>query len=287
MQKLKKSLLGWVPEHEANLILLHVLRKKNPSLKIVSDLILNSITISESCQSEAMQLACERAKGIPLQHLLGTQYFLNHEYQVNSTTLIPRPETEVLANLILEHCERKFLNRKLFRFAELGLGSGVLSVELLAAAINSTGVASELSPGAIALAEKNLTKIVGPSWSSRFHIVQAKDALEGFQALLSRGPFDLVFSNPPYVSRNDEIEPQVLNFEPETALFPLNHDSNFFYEDFIRNSKSLLAPDGVAFFEVPHERASEILGLFQRGGFTGSKLMLDLTSRPRVIEVHR
>jgi release factor glutamine methyltransferase len=287
MQDLRQQLLKWVPDHEATLILFHFLRKKNPSLKNFADLQLFSGEIANDTKAAALLVAQERAAGIPLQHLLGTQFFLNHDYQVDASTLIPRPETEILATHIIEHARRRFQSTRSFRFAELGLGSGILSIELLSAFPGASGVASELSFTAIALAEKNLNSIIGNSWSSRFLILPAADPLQGFEALVSRGPFDVVFSNPPYVAITDEIEEQVLKHEPVTALYPLNRDPNFFYENFTRHAASLLTPSGVAFFEIPHERAHEILKHFQVSGFAESRLIDDLTGRPRVIEARR
>lgn len=287
MHTLKQKLLALVPEHEATLILFHVLRKTNSNIKNLSDLIVHAPTPTAEQAEVAVRIGKDRAKGFPLQHLLGTQFFLNHEYFVNSSTLIPRPETEILASAILEAAQKRFQNKQSFRFAELGLGTGILSIELLAAFSGAGGVASELNPGAITLAEKNLKAILGNSWSSRFQIVAASDPLEGFEALLSRGPYDLVISNPPYVSREDEIEEQVLDHEPAAALFPLNDDANFFYDNFLRYAPKLLTRDGVAFFEVPHERAEIILKSFVQNGFTGSQLISDLTGRSRVIEVKR
>jgi release factor glutamine methyltransferase len=285
MHSLREKLSRLIPDHEVNLVLFHLLRKKNPSLKNFADLSLFSGEISIQTETDALALAAARATGVPLQHLLGTQYFLNHDYFVDTSTLIPRPETEILANRILEYVERRFKRTHSFRFAELGLGSGVLSIELLSAFAGASGVASELSFAAIALAEKNLASIIGPSWNSRFLIQPAGDALEGFESLISRGPFDLVFSNPPYVANDDEITDEVLRYEPATALFPLNRDPNFFYANFIRHAASLLKPDGVAFLEIPHERADTILNDFKRAGFSQSNLIHDLTDRPRVIEV--
>ena len=285
MHELRQELLKQLPDHEVNLVLFHLLRKTQPTIRNFSDLSLFSGEIDESIQAEALRIAGLRAQGIPLQHLLGTQFFLNHDYFVDASTLIPRPETEVLANEILKYAETRFKRVHSFRFAELGLGSGILSTELLSAFSGASGVATELSFSAITLAERNLQAIVGQAWSSRFIIQAAADPLQGFEALISRGPYDLIFSNPPYVANEDEIESQVLEHEPATALYPMNRDPNFFYENFILHASQILSKEGAAFFEVPHERAAVILDRFVQSGFKNSVLIHDLTDRPRVLKV--
>jgi len=276
------QLAPWVPEHEARLIWFHLLRRQNPAVKTFADLALLTKDPSPAVRDEALRIAKARAEGTPLQHLLGSQFFLNHDYFVDASTLIPRPETEILATRMIEYAKKRF-PRKSFRFAELGLGSGILSIELLVACPGANGVASELNYSAVTLAQKNLDAIIGRSWSSRFQIEVAQDASQGFEALLSRGPYDLVFSNPPYVSMTDEIEAQVLRHEPKAALFPQNRDPNFFYANFLEHAHELLAQNGAAFFEVPHERADDLLQKFKAAGFRSSELIPDLTGRPRVI----
>jgi len=282
LSALLNQLAPWVPEHEARLIWFHLLRKQTPTLKTFADLALLTEEPSLAVKEDAVRIAQARASGTPLQHLLGSQFFLNHDYFVDASTLIPRPETEILATRIIEYAKKRFPKKNL-RFAELGLGTGVLSIELLAACPGATGVASELNYSAIRLAEKNLNAIIGRSWSSRFQIELSENPLQGFEALLSRGPYDLVFSNPPYVSPTDEIEDQVLRHEPEAALFPQNRDPNFFYVNFLEHARELLVPNGAAFFEVPHERANDLLRQFKAAGFRSSELIPDLTGRPRVI----
>ena len=103
----------------------------------------------------------------------------------------------------------------------------------------------------------------------------------------STAPFDLILSNPPYVSKKDEISEEVLTHEPGSALFPSPlgsiEEPDYFYDNFLTQVASILRPGGASFFEVPHERADEILIKFKAGGAKQAELISDLTGRPRVL----
>jgi release factor glutamine methyltransferase len=234
-------------------------------------------------ENSALELAHARTTGIPLQHLLGEQYFYHHEYQVNKSVLIPRPETEILISEIFSKVKDKFKNGK-FRFAELGVGSGILSTEILAEFPQAAGIGSELSSQSIEVARKNLRTIVGENWEERFQLMESLSSEVGFEIFGPKAPFDLILSNPPYVSIEDEIEEEVLHHEPHMALFPetVNDEPNYFYFNFLAHEKNLLTPEGVAFFEIPHERAEELREMFQQS-FSNVKLIKDLTNRYRVL----
>jgi release factor glutamine methyltransferase len=269
------------PLAETERILLHVLSSTRPELDSLGKLYLLDPEPTWVERGQAIDLARARATGIPLQHLFGYQTFLDRDYEVNDSTLIPRPETEVLVTACVEWITNRAAGTSL-RFGELGLGSGVISCEILARFPRVSGVASEASSAAIELAKSNLARWCGPDWQSRLEVLAAPPE-SGFGILEPHGPFDLVISNPPYVSREDDIEFEVLTHEPESALFPWNHDPDFFYSDFISRAADLMAPGGVAFFEIPHERASRLEAEFQRSGANRIVILPDLTGRPRVL----
>ena len=274
-------------EFETDLILFHAFRRDYPKLRTLADLKLVSPTCNSEIEATTVQIAENRIQGIPLQHLLGNQFFYEHEYLVNDSTLIPRPETEVLVLEALTWLEKKYADRP-FRFIELGLGSGVISGEILARFKHARGFASEINPLAIALARQNLEHILGRNFDERFVIQEPDDESMGFELFLEKAPYDLVISNPPYLSVNDEIDFEVLTHEPHLALFPKTtgdrENPNYFYENFLLHAKELLKSNGVAFFEVPHERAEVLLHSFQNAGFSKARLISDLTGRHRVLQ---
>jgi len=294
MQALKARILALLrsnpnaksPEAEAEQILFHVLRMSNHSILKPRDLTTHPITPKLGEITEAIHIAENRARGVPLQHLLGYQFFYSHEYSVDSSTLIPRPETEILIDEVIRFINTENLPPD-FHFAELGLGSGILSCELLSYFPRATGSASELNAHAIKLAEKNLEAIIGPLFRKRLSILEPEGSETGFEIFLNQGPFDLILSNPPYLDPTDELEDEVVQHEPGSALFPaktkLGFDANYFYQNLITHSAALMKENGALFLEVPHERADELRKLFLISGFDHVKLFDDLTGRPRVL----
>jgi release factor glutamine methyltransferase len=277
------------PEAETEQILFHVVRMSNQHIRRPSELSTHNVSVGSAETLEALHIAENRAKGVPLQHLLGYQFFYSREYAVDTSTLIPRPETEILVDEVIRYFSGR-PGQSGFHFAELGLGSGVISCELLSHFQKCSGVASELNPEAIKLAKKNLRDHLGET-SSRLRILQSPSSSTGFEIFSAFAPFDLVLSNPPYLSIEDEIETQVKTHEPGSALFPMNGssflDPMYFYENFIEHAPGLLGPEGVVFMEIPHERANEVVKLFTDTGFRQARLLSDLTGRARVLFASR
>ncbi|NDG85306.1 MAG: peptide chain release factor N(5)-glutamine methyltransferase [Proteobacteria bacterium] len=288
MQALKEQVLSILrasahsksPEAECERILFYVLREKRASIQELGDLARMSIQPDESERVRVIKIAQERSEGRPLQHLLGFQYFYSHDYRVDASTLIPRPETEILIDETIRATQARFGARP-FRFAELGLGTGILSCEILSHFPEAVGMASECSEGAIDLARRNLREVAGEQGPRRLKILKTRPS-DGFEVFAPEGPFELVLSNPPYVSRSDEIDTEVLTHEPGSALFP-ESDPSFFYWNFLAHASALLAPGGLGFFEIPHERAEEIEQRFLQSGLGDVRLVPDLTGRPRVL----
>lgn len=229
-------------------------------------------------EARALEIARLRTQGQPLQHLLGFQFFYSHEYRVNASTLIPRPETEILVDAVLKNSALVATSR----MAELGTGTGAIAGEILSHRPQFTAVVSDAVKDALTLAQENFERL---RVLDRVQILPKVDLQSGFEVFEPCGPFDLVISNPPYVSRQDEIAPDVLFHEPATALFP-PQDPNFFYLNFIEHAAQILKHGGFFYFEVPHERADFLEKKFQ-AHFEGVELLMDLTGRPRVLKGRR
>jgi release factor glutamine methyltransferase len=270
-------------EAEASLILFYLLKKTEHPIQSLAELNLKSSNEGfHQISADALRIARERMMGLPLQHLLGFQYFLSQDYIVNENVLIPRPETEILVQEAINWITEALNNKRMipnFKFAELGLGSGIISNEILSLFPFATATASEASEAALKIARLNLNQN-----NLRINILVPDSTETGFEIFLPQAPYDFIISNPPYVSVSDEIEKQVFDHEPHLALFP-KMNPNYFYENFSYHYKELLKPGGSAFFEIPHERSSEITALFKRSGLK-YKIVHDLTNRPRAVQVY-
>ncbi len=240
--------------------------------------------IPERAAETAMIMALGRAEGKLLQHLTGFQTFLSHDYLVSPSVLIPRPETEVLASVAFDDLSARDSEPVLG--LELGLGSGVLSVELLHRFPGLRMIASETSPTALATATRNASRILGPAGLARLLALVVEDpahALEPFQRTLGAQRADFLISNPPYLARGTEVDTEVDLHEPHQALYAPSEDLAHFYRKIALGAESVLKPGGSVYLELPHERASMILALFQAWD---SKLLPDLTGRSRVLVAH-
>jgi release factor glutamine methyltransferase len=226
-----------------------------------------------------------RAEGKLLQHFTGVQVFLDHEYQVGPDVLVPRPETEVL----LVSAAAELLGNQVTPSLgmEIGIGSGILSIELLVRFPGLRMFASEVSPEARKRAQENALQILGdgPKGQQRLKILPAldpSDVWEAFSSEVTPGSADFVISNPPYLIQGEGIEPEVAMYEPHVALFAPAKDPLYFYRKIAEQASNFLKPRGFAFAEMPHERASEIGALFSHASWD-VHLIEDLNQRQRVL----
>jgi len=216
------------------------------------------------------------SKGIPLQYVVRSQYFLNHIYYVDEGVLIPRPETE---GLVL--AAASFLrNRKteFFFGLEIGIGSGVISIELLSEFENLKMHGMEYSAQALKIAQKNAVNILKKPQNLILEKALERESVYPKQT----EKFDFIVSNPPYVSRTDFVQERVSQYEPHAALYPPGDDALFFYKKFALEGSDWLNKNGAIFLEIPHERSEVILKLFQENNWN-VVIENDLNNFPRVL----
>lgn len=266
-----------------------VRRAVTPALGSRAELFLRSRDrFPEDAGERVVVWAQARAAGKPLEHLTRSRQFLDHVYEVGPEVLIPRPETEVLARAAMERLEAS----KPALGLEIGLGSGVLSIELLSRFPGLRMLATELSSRARGLARRNAERILGSSGGSSggaLRILEPAGPLDVIETLageLSRSGFagaDFLISNPPYLAGVAEAEKEVLENEPHEALFASHPDPSFFYSEIARKGAALLKAEGWLFLELPHERAELIGEMFRDRGWSGVEILKDLAGRGRVL----
>jgi release factor glutamine methyltransferase len=207
-----------------------------------------------------------RADHQPLQYLTGVAYFRYLDIQVGPGVLVPRPESELLVQSVLDHCEKL---PGIISVVDLGSGSGALALAISTENPNTRVIAVEKDPAAIEWLKKNVSQI-----NEQVRIVESDvvDALEGVTC-------DVVIANPPYVPDSQELPRDVADHEPSVALFggPTGLDIP---GRFIDTAARLLKRGG--FFALEH---TEDQGLALRDllseNFTDILCHLDLTARPR------
>lgn len=247
----------------------------------------------ESAGQEVLKNAGARAEGKLLQHLLGFQVFLDHEYEVGSDVLIPRPETEVLVTSAFEELNKAPALPRLG--IEVGIGSGVISIELLSRFSSLRMIASDSSPRARARARANADRILGAEDSVRRLLIissEPHEVLESLERELRGVKADFLITNPPYLGTSDDIDTEVREQEPMGALFPPAiqgaEDPLYFYRKISESAASLLVEGGWVFAELAHERAQATEELFKdKSESWVTRVLPDLTGRPRVLIARR
>jgi len=215
----------------------------------------------------------------PVQYVLGEAEFYGRTFKVNSSVLIPRPETELLVNEII--CEyHNTLASKGIRILDIGTGSGCIAITLALEIPRAIVHATDISKEAIITAMQNAGSV---SASVRFH---EHDILD---EEISYGPFDLVVSNPPYISEKEktEMKHNVLMYEPHIALFAPVNDPLAFYKAIASKSKTVLFPGGSVWVEINEHFGNEVAGIFKEQGYHSIRIINDLDNKQRMITAKR
>jgi release factor glutamine methyltransferase len=206
----------------------------------------------------------------PVSRILGRREFYGRNFIVTPDVLDPRPDTEVVVELALKLVPRG-------RFIDLGTGSGAIAVTLAAENQNLSGIASDVSPAALAVAQIN-AKANAVEQRLAF---QLSHWFEGVQ-----GKFDLIISNPPYIRANDKLMPEVFEHDPHLALFG-GEDGLEAYRGISAGATSHLATGGIVVVEVGTGQNEEVAQLFETKGLMLVEKTSDLQDHIRALAFGR
>lgn len=211
----------------------------------------------------------------PIQYIVEQTYFYRRKFLVDSSVLIPRPETEILVSIVLSSTIA--ISRKPGkRILDIGTGSGCIPITLALEWPGSTVYATDVSAAALEVAKKNAA-------AHNAHV----NFLE-HDILREKLPFrdlDVIVSNPPYVRRSEsaDMQPNVLRYEPHSALFVPDNDPLIFYREILRQAKAVLAESGLVAVEINEKFGAEVTALFKENGFTDVQILTDLSGKPRIV----
>ncbi|MFD1315783.1 peptide chain release factor N(5)-glutamine methyltransferase [Namhaeicola litoreus] len=212
----------------------------------------------------------------PLQYIIGHTEFYGLKFEVNSSILIPRPETEELVNWIISSTDKN--NRT--KILDIGTGSGCIAISLAKNLPKSKVSALDISVEALHTAKKNaLINNVSVEFIEG-------DVLKGLDI---NETFDIIVSNPPYVleSEKERMKKNVLDFEPETALFVKDHDALLFYRKIISLSETKLSSDGFLFFEINETKGNQTKELLEQYDYTHIEIKKDYQQKDRMIKAQK
>lgn len=261
------------PRLQAELLLADVLALRRLDLYLRFDQVL-SLAQVDAYREHVRQ----RLRGRPLQYITGRAGFRNLNLAVDPAVLIPRPETEILVEVALEHLR----GREAPQVLDVGCGSGAIALALAQECPGARVKATDLSPAALDRARANAREL---ELAGRVQFCCA-DLLEPFRPA---GQFHLIASNPPYVRRGDleGLEPQVRDHEPHLALDG-GEDGLDYHRRLVGLAGPFLAPEGLLVLEVGAGQADEVVALLeQQGDFAPACVRPDLAGIPRVVSAAR
>jgi len=208
-------------------------------------------------------------KSCPIQYLCGITFWRDLKLKVTNKVLIPRPETELIVDIVFNIFRGK--SEKLF-FAELGTGSGAISIALALAYPSSHGVATDIDKDALEIATKNFINSSKQS-NLKFCCGNWWSPLESFQ-----GKLDLAISNPPYIPRDiyEKLPKEVKNFEPKVALLG-GEDGLKHIKEIIQKAPIFLKEKGWLILENHFDQGEKVKQLFIKNKFTSIEIVKDLS----------
>ncbi|WP_115462033.1 peptide chain release factor N(5)-glutamine methyltransferase [Winogradskyella aurantiaca] len=216
----------------------------------------------------------------PIQYIIGETEFFGLKFKVNKSVLIPRQETEELIDLILK-LNGEWESKKPLNVLDMGTGSGCIAITLAKHIPNSTVTAIDISQKALEVARTNALYNDVEIRFQQQDILKIKSLQDGNN---TTNLVDIIVSNPPYVREMEkrDIQPNVLDFEPELALFVSDSDPLVFYQAISEFAVNNLRIGGWLFFEINQYLGLEMQQLLNNMGFKNVKIIKDLFGKDRM-----
>lgn len=216
-----------------------------------------------------------RAAGEPVHRIIGEREFYGIAFELNPETLEPRPDTEALVDLALSFLRRRIAEQGRASLLDLGTGSGAIAVALLSHIEELIAVGVDIAPGALQAARRN---------AERAGVTRRFATLESDWFFAVSGRYDLVISNPPYISSQEiaSLSREVRCHDPIEALDG-GVDGLDAYRVIADRVAGYLAPGGAVMVEIGHQQKIDVAGLFESAGFRLHRSEKDLAGSDRAL----
>ncbi len=253
------------PLNEAKYLLKFLLKKDD--IYFITNL---NKELDDKVIKEYKNIVKKRCNHIPYSYITGKKEFMGLTFFVNEQTLIPRPETEIIVEYVINHFKNKKLN-----ILEIGVGSGCISISIAKYLDNVNILGVDINKGAIEIANKNI----------KYNNVENKvkfiksDLYENVE-----GKFDIIISNPPYIKSDviDTLEDNVKKYEPILALDG-GDDGLYFYRKIIENADNFLKDNSYIIFEIGYDQGEDVKNLLVNKQFSEVEIIKDLAGFDRTI----
>ena len=256
-----KEISGSNSIREARILLEFVLKNQEKFLNTNHNISNNDFIIFQ-------RLIKKRLKFQPISQIIGERYFWKNKFFINSDVLDPRPDTETLIEHTLSF-------GSFFNILDLGTGSGCIILSLLDENNAAIGIGVDKSKKALNVAQKN-AELLNLNDRVKFQLGNWCDGLDN--------KFDLIVSNPPYISEKEilGLSNDVINWEPRIALTP-EGDGLGAYKNIINGVKNILIPNGRLIFEIGHAQGNEVSNLLKSNNFKEINIVKDINNKDRVV----
>lgn len=229
--------------------------------------------LSDFVESKIDGIVARLLDGEPLQYVLGWARFAGNRFEVTRDTLIPRPETQELVDLIIS----QYSSSKDLKVIDIGTGSGCIAISLARGLKFSQVEALDISQGALEVAQRNSSRL-----KTKVKLTQG-DALN--MNVTQPNYYDIIVSNPPYIAdkERDEMEPTVLDYEPSTALFVPDDNPLKFYTAIAKWGIGALKNKGKIYFEINPIYATEMIEMMRELNYEEVLVTKDMYGRDRFL----
>ncbi|MCB0409895.1 MAG: peptide chain release factor N(5)-glutamine methyltransferase [Flavobacteriales bacterium] len=229
--------------------------------------------LSESDLLKIIYAVKDLKKNKPLAYILGEWEFFGLPFKVNEHTLIPRPETEELVQLILDE------NQGEINLLDIGAGTGCIPISLKKQMKNWKVSGLDISNEALDIAQYNAHLNDVEVTFFQYDILQNRNAHLDVK-------LDVIVSNPPYIPEadKDQMNTNVLNYEPHLALFVANNKPLLFYDVISEFAINNLNKGGKLYFEIHEKYGKEVVDILVQKGFENVKLMKDINEKDRIVK---
>ncbi len=234
--------------------------------------------VSQEVGDKYLKLMDKRASGYPVQYILKEREFMGLDFYIEEGVLVPRPDTEILVEYIIEYIEEEYGEEKI-NILDLGIGSGAISLSLAYYCGNAKVYGIDI--GDIPLKVANINK-------ERFNLNNVNfykgDLFKAIEGLNLEGQFHIIASNPPYIPREeiDKLQEEVKDFEPRLALDG-GKDGLDFYRRITSKSKNYLIKGGLLIYEIGYDQGEAVRDILTKEGFQRVSILKDLQGFDRVI----
>lgn len=238
-----------------------------------TQLVINGdLNIAEYLEDKINEIVRRLLRHEPIQYVLGVADFYGMRLKVTPDTLIPRPETEQLADMIND----RYRDYSDLRVLDIGTGSGAIAIALARNLPFSRVSALDISSKALAVAKENAVAL-----KAKVNFIEA----DIFAYEPAPDSFDIIVSNPPYIDESEkkDMDANVLDYEPHSALFVPDANPLIFYSRIVEVAAAALSPGGSLWFEINPRHAEALLSMIRGAGFSEATAIRDIHGKDRFV----